>query len=281
VLGRINARIREAVIEDDLFGLRDEALVDDVPEEMFDFPTTQRRVRGFLRWLRQQLDNEFLEVVGPDANQFIEAAYVAGIENVHRQLSDLDVAFERTDPDNLLPQAFHRSALQTLFTRTYENLVSVRDDVAQAVRDELVEGFAQGQNPTDIARNITNRVDSIGKHRATLIARSEVMNAHSEGTLSRVEELNQSVENEIRTGHGEWDTAEDARVCPFCRAVNGTEFRVSEMRGTTVLFARDGQTYRLKPPAHPNGRCNIRVIVGGGIDRPLRDRLPASVQQVT
>jgi len=286
VLGRINARIREAIVEDDLFNLQDdnesEALVDDVPEQVFDFPTDESRIRGFLRWLREQLDNNYLTVVGENSNQFLRAAYAAGIRNVHRQLSEQDIAFERTDAGDLLPQPIHSSSLQTLFTRTFENLVSVRDDVAQAVRDELVTGFTEGQNPREIARSLTNRVDSIGKHRSTLIAGSEVINAHTEGKLSRVEQLNRDAENEIATGHGEWDAAMGSpRTCPFCRAVNGVALRPSEMRGTVVVFARDGQTYRLAPPAHPSGRCNVSIRVGSNITKPLSERLPPEVTLVS
>jgi len=282
VLGRLNARIREAIIENDLFGLQTEALVDDLPEDVFDFPTDDSKLRGFLRWLREQLDNEFLEIVGPDRNQFILSAYATGIRNVHQQLSDADIAFQRPDVDDLLGRPFHTSSLQELYTRAYENLVSVRDDVAQDVRDELITGFREGENPTKIAKRLTDRVDSVGKHRSTMIARSEVMNAHSEGTLSRVEELNRETENDLATGHGEWDAAMGSpRTCPFCRALNGVELTPTEMRSTAVIFAIDGQTYRLKPPAHVNGRCNTRVVVGSSIDTPLSERLPADIQQIT
>jgi len=284
VLSRINARSREAIIEDDLFLIREEqqteALVSDVPEEYFEFETRERRVSAFLQWLRNQLDSEFLEIVGPDRNQFVRAAYAEGIRNAHRQLGDLDVAFTRPDMDDLLQGAMHASSLRTLYTRTYENLVDVRDDTAQAVRDTLVEGFAEGQSPTKIARSLTDRVDKIGKHRSTLIARSEVMNAHTEGTLTRVEELNKEVDNEIATGHGKWDAAMgQPNTCAFCRKVNGVELKPSEMRGTAVQFR--GDVYRLAPPAHPNGRCNIGLRVGSTIDEPLSERLPAEVTLLT
>jgi len=279
VLSRINARIREYVGEKDLFGLSDESLAVEDPDELFDFPTAQRKVQGFIRWLRNQLDNEFLTIVGPDRNQFIRKAYAAGLRHVQSELTDADVSFDRPDMDDLLLRPLHRSELQTLYTRTYENLVSVRDDVAQDVRDELLEGFQQAENPRKIARRLTGRVDSIGKHRSTMIARSEVMNAYSEGTLNRIDETSEAADTDIGVAHGEWDAANDARVCPFCRAVNDTPLRTSEMRGTVVQFR--GQTYRLKPPAHPNGRCNIRVMIGANIEEPLDNRLPAEVTLLT
>jgi len=289
VLRRLNARMREAIIKRDLFNLREqngrEALVDDIPDEVFETESRRAAALGFLRWVRQQLDENFLTVVSEDTNQFIRKAYARGLENVADQLNDADLTLAPTDTDNLLGRPFHQQELQTLFTRTYENLVSVRDDVAQAVRDELVEGFTQGENPTKIARSLTDRVDSIGKHRATMIARSEVMNAYSQGTLSRMEEINSERERtddgQLIAGHGTWDAAmAQPNTCPFCRAVNGTMLTADEMATTTVQFR--GDVYRLAPPSHPQGRCRIRVEVGPDrIDEPLEDRLPAEVTVLT
>ena len=287
VLGRLNARMRDAIIKRDLFGLREqngrEALVEDVPDEVFETSTNRAAVLGFLLWVRQQLDENFLTVVSEDTNQFLRKAYARGLENVANQLDDADLTLAPTDTDDLLGRPFHQQELQTLFTRTYENLVSVRDDVAQAVRDELIEGFREGENPTKIARRLTDRVDSIGKNRSTMIARSEVMNAHSTGALNRIQEVNDSrpeQDDELVTGHGRWDAAMgQPNTCPFCRAMNGTALTAREMATTVVQFR--GDTYRLKPPAHVSGRCNINVWVGGSITEPLEERLPAEVTLLT
>lgn len=277
VLSRINARIREAVAEEDLFGLRDEALADDVPEEVFRFETTQRKLAGFMAWLRDQLDSQYLEVVGPDRNQFIRAAYAQGIRTAQQNLGDLDVSFSRPDMDELLGRPVHRTALQTLYTRTYEELSEVSNDVAEAVRDELVTGLRDGQNPRKIARNLTSRVDSIGKHRSTLIARSEIMNAHSESSISRYEEVSQQSDTDIGLRHGEWQDSSDGRVCAFCRRLSGAQLTFNEMRNTTVRFR--GDIYRLMPPSHIQGRCIVKPSIG--IDpeslAPLSERVPGQV----
>jgi hypothetical protein len=149
----------------------------------------------------------------------------------------------------------------------------------------LLKGFREGESPSRIADRLTGRVDSIGKHRSTMIARSEVMNAFSSGTLARMEEINQdrdrTEDGQLIAGHGTWDAAmAQPNTCPFCRAVNGTELTASEMATTTVQFR--GDVYRLKPPAHPNGRCNIRVMIGPDtITEPLDERLPAEVTVLT
>jgi hypothetical protein len=77
--------------------------------------------------------------------------------------------------------------------------------------------------------------------------------------------------------------------------MDGVRLETSEMRGAVVTVTSPlgipasnpdaspvvGQTYRLKPPAHPNGRCNIGIRVGGEIDEPLEDRLPGGIEVVT
>lgn len=280
VLSRINAAIRRGIIEADIFNLQEESDTLEVDDPgPFDTDSTARMQTRFMMWLREQLNSEFLTVVGPDRNQFIEKAYLAGLRNANSQLRDLDISFVPEGATSVVDRPIHQSALRELFTRTYENLESVTSDVADAVRDELVEGFTKGHNPRKIARSLTDRVDSIGKHRATMIARSEVINAHSESTLTRVDEIQEDVGGTLSTTHGEWDAAEDSRVCPFCRALDGVRLETSEMRATVVNFR--GQTYRLKPPAHVNGRCAVGLRVGGEITTPLEERLPAQVQIVS
>jgi SPP1 gp7 family putative phage head morphogenesis protein len=186
----------------------------------------------------------------------------------------MDVAFTRPNVDNLLTRPIHRSTLQTLYTRTYENLESVRDDVAQGVREELVTGLLEGRNPRDIGRDMTDRVDSIGKHRATMIARTETMNAYSEGFLNRTDELADEGDFDVAVSHKEWLTARDDRVCPICNALDGTNFTTREMRNNA--FEIGGTTFRLRPPAHPNCRCSMTVSLGVTSDdvAPLDERIP-------
>jgi uncharacterized protein with gpF-like domain len=285
VLGRINAAIRRGIIEDDVFELQDsntDTLAVDDPGP-FETESNPQKVTQFIAWLREQLETNYLTVVGPDRNQWVRMAYVEGIRHTHRELSELDVSF--SDPDSILPNAVHQRALQQLYNRTYENLQQISSDLVDDVRLTLLEGFREGRNPSDIARTLTDRVDSIGKYRSTLIARSEVMNAHSTSTLNRIDEVNETTDAEIAVSHGEWSTAKDARVCAFCRALDGTAFNTQEMRETTVEVTASltddgnfaGNTFRLKPPAHPQGRCRILPQIGADITGSLNDRLPEQI----
>lgn len=277
VLGRLNAAIRRAIIENDLFGLQSEALVDDVPDRVFEFTTDSSQIRAFLRWVRQQLDENLLTVVQPNENQYLQQAYGTGLRFATTQLNEAGVPVDQVDVSELLERGQFARSLQTLYTRTYENLVSVRDDVVQAVREELTTGFAEGRGPTDIARSLTDRVNSIGKHRATLIARSEVINAHTEGTLDRYEQSSEEIGQEFGVSHVGRLTANDAQVCAFCRRLSDDVFTIGELRGTTVRWR--GRVYRLAPPSHPNGRCAVlpRPGISVGELPALSERVPGTI----
>jgi len=279
VLGRLNARIREAIIDRDLLKLQGddtEALVDDPPDEIFE--TRQRRtaVAAFFRWLRNQLQEYYLSVVGEEENQFIRQAYAAGIRFANRQLGEQDVVVDSDNIADVVSRPKHAQMLRRLSRRTFENLESVTEDMVPAIRDTLVEGLDEGKNPREIARDINGRVDSIGKHRSTMIARSEVVNAYSQSTLEQYRDVAERQDLDIGLRHGEWLATPDNRTCTFCRRLSGATLTFDEMESGRVVFR--GQEYRLLPPSHPNGRCSILPSMGVDPESlpPLEERVPGT-----
>jgi len=256
-LARINSVIREFVIERDIFGLQVEALEPDEPDS-YKFKSDDRKIALFTKWLSDQLESEYLSVVGPDENQYIRKAYTEGLRQATKDLRDegVDVA----GPDGLLDTYTHRKALQDLYTRTFEQLRNVTRDMAQSIREELADGLKEGQNPRKVADRITDRVDSIGKYRSTLIARTEMMEATSNGQINRLREVQDSSDVNVTVKHGSWETARDDRVCSICQALAGITFTLDELENGS--FRMDGYDFQLKPPAHPNGRCHIQTQVG-------------------
>jgi SPP1 gp7 family putative phage head morphogenesis protein len=116
--------------------------------------------------------------------------------------------------------------------------------------------LAAGENPRDIARRLTDRVDAIGKTRATTLARTSVIDTFNSASLARLDELGVegvTVKAEVRT-------AGDARVCPQCAALEGRTWTIEEARSETTTAA--GQEVPVKPPIHP--RCRCAVIPSGG-----------------
>jgi len=248
-----------------------------VPEKVFRFTTTRAKVGAFVRWLRRQYNKQVLEPLGrPKVHDgehytatYIRRAYDRGWRMARGRLRTKGVAVGKAvDPFNI---GISKRQLRRLYTRTYENLASIRDDMAPIVRDTLTEGIAEGRNPRRLADKLTREIRGIQHSQAEVLARTEVVHSHVEASLDRYERAGVDT-----VSHTEWLAADDTRTCPFCRRLDGVHLTLSEMRGTAVEWR--GQVYRLAPPAHPNGRCSPAPMVGA--DPPqkrLSKRVPGTI----
>jgi len=300
VLGRINGALTRAIVEDELLGIKEkrrekEALmrrvsledkstsdsgtdtlaVDDPgPFEVDDNPTLVAR---FIRWFRDQLQSEYLTVVGRNDNQYVRKAYAAGIRFANRQLDEANVVVDTAPIDDVVSRPKHARMLRRLSNRVFKNLESLTEDMVPPVREALVEGLNEGKNPREIARDIRGRVDSIGKHRSTMIARSETINAYSESSIQQYRDISERQDIDIGLQHGDWQATPDNRTCPFCRRLSGATLTFDEMQGEQVRFR--GSVFRLQPPAHVNGRCAILPTLDVDTDDlpPLEERVPGTV----
>lgn len=262
----VRGLVREAAgYEDDVFELAQLADADEVER----FNSDPGKTRAFIQWLKETLAEE-LELVGRGAaasgqhwtGTYIRAAYKRGWENARDRLQQagVNVGQLQTIGNLGVPQR----QLQRLYMRTYENLESVTEDAAPAVRSTLTQGLAEGVNPREMARRLTKEVRTIQRTQAEVLARTEVINSYSEATLDRYERAGQSGV----TVSGEFSTADDQRVCPICEALEGREFTVAQMRSDTFQFSPSQSEpdhlageYPVKPPCHPQCRCAIYPVV--------------------
>lgn len=258
----INTKIREGVRDRDVFRLSSEALADDIPPIQFE--TDDRKVDAFMHWLRQQQESDILTVIEQDQNTFVRSAYGRGLQHAQTELRKEGVEIPVEELQDVFNLPVHQETLQILYTRNYEALQGITNEVAKQIADELTTGFSQGWNPRKMAREITDRVDSIGKTRATTLARTEIINAHSEATLNRYEQL--GVDGV--TIKAELTTAGDRRVCPLCKAREGKTVTIEEARSETFRYEADDDeppslsgTYRIRPPIHPSCRCSWLPVV--------------------
>lgn len=267
-LRKLNAAIREAVQREDLFGLNTDTLQPEPPQppndRTFRFGTDDEQIEAFMRWLRRQESRGILEVIHRDENTFIRSAYAAGVRHADAALNEQGVQIPERDLQAMFNTPVHQEALQTLYTRNFQELQGVTDAMNQQISRELADGFAQGWSPTKMARNTTDRVDAVGKYRATLLARTETIRAHSTSTLNRFEEFG----TEQVTIQAEWSTAGDRRVCPICQTLEGRVMTIEEARTETFQFqASESQpsslsgSYPIQPPAHPQCRCSLLPLV--------------------
>jgi hypothetical protein len=273
----VRGAIRQTVdYENDALDLSDNADA----TEAYDFPTEENRARAFLRdlrdWLREALvggDTSEVQVRNGDhwMAEYIREAYQVGIDTGQSRLLQAGVDIAGADPEDMLRRPISQRQLADLYSRSFENLKAVTEDAAQSLRERLTAGLAEGKNPRDLASTLNNELQKIERSRLATIARTEIINSHSEAALNTYDQHGTDV-----VGHAARLTAKDASVCAFCRALDGIPFTLSEFRSVTAEWG--SQTRRIGIPAHPNGRCSPVPEIGLSEDdlAPLRERLPAS-----
>lgn len=243
-LAGIRAALREGIIDNDALGL--EALASTPQAGQFEFTTDAQKVDAAERWLERQLQQDVLANYGGE-NQFIEQAYIKGLEDAQAELSALGAGTETAAAATVrLP--VHQEQLTQLYSRNLSELRGLTDDLARDLRRELAEGLASGEGPRELARD--RLTDIIGQvedgtpraamNRATMIARTELMNSHNWGRLKEWE----------RAGVQKVDVIIAATACPQCQAYKaGAPYPASEAYGNL--------------PRHPNCRCSHTIWTGG------------------
>lgn len=229
----INTEIRKGVRENDVFGLND---VTPVPD--FTFPRDDQKVMEFRQWLDRQQENHVLETISDDSNRYVHQAYMRGVKNadIRMRRRGYDVGGDE-NIRAVVRTPIHQDKLQLMYTRNYDLLDGITDEVSKEISRELTDSLAEGINPRETARRLTDRVDSVGKHRATLMARTETLNAHNEASLQRysqhgIEKVDMLVSN----------------PCPECEAIkSGAPYRTEDVSGVI--------------PVHPQCVCSWTPVI--------------------
>lgn len=281
----LKTRIRQKIgYENDALHLMEDApggLLTSNEKDRFEFTTRQELIRKFVRWLRARINDEILEpattqeVRGGEhwLARYIRPAAGRGYKTATGRLMQKGVSVENRDLAVVFNLPVHRRQLQQLYTRAYGNLTDITDDLADEIRDELTQGLADGDNPRDMARRLNERVSTIQKTRAETLARTEIIHSHTQEAITRYRDAG----DDIGLRHTGRMTARDLDVCAFCRRTSDAVYTLDEFQSTVVLFR--GQTYRLAPPSHPNGRCSPvpEIGVDAGSLSPLSERVPGRV----
>ena len=242
------------------------------PARAFDFPRTADKVNAFMKWLFEQQKLyvlsggvEGLEVFRiPGAggiekawtDMYIESGYQQGIRRGRSELrkAGFNVPAIQAEPFGsglaaAMSQPIHADRVGLIYSRTYADLKSVLDVTNTAIRRQIADGLssglargiAEGKNPIVIARELykdtAHHIDKIGKVRARMIARTEIMRAHNEAITAEYSNIDLDMDVVVLA---EWETG--FKPCPIC-----------------VDFA-DGGPYKLEEirqliPAHPNCGC--------------------------
>ncbi len=131
-----------------------------------------------------------------------------------------------------------RAALDILITRDLSGLKGITDEMSKQIMAEITDGMLRGDSMATVARAIDDRIDSIGRTRATMLARTETMKAFNEGSLTQYDK------------HGitevEWLASPGERTCDECMSYDGQKFSMDEHPDC---------------PAHPNCRCVLLPVI--------------------
>jgi len=248
--------IRTAIIDQDVLGLQAGLQTQQEPPEppgnqAFAFERDADKIEQFMDWLREQEEKGVLEtrrlpqvgqaIEGPWTNTFVQSAYRQGAARGRSELRQAGYdapEFEDVGGlDAILNAPFHADRLGLIYTRTFRELRGITEAMDQEISRQLAQGLAEGRNPREMARTINDRIDKIGLTRARTLARTETIRAHHTATIQ--EYRNFAVEGVVVIA--EWQTAQDARVCPRCQGLQGREFDLEQIEGMI--------------PLHPNCRC--------------------------
>ena len=271
--------IRISIIQNDCFALQPALLtLAAAPYQAFNFPRTADKVDGFMDWLIEQERIGVLEITrrpgglrGIDeawTDTYIHSAYARGVTRGRAELRRAGYDVRSIDEtlggvNSIMSQPFHADRVGVLYTRTFEDLKSVTDVmnaqsrrlIAEGLTTGLAKGIAEGKSPRVIARelykDIANRVDKIGKVRARMIARTEVIRAHHLATIAEYRQADAEMKVGVKA---EWSTA-GFNVCDICAGMEGKVFTLNEIEGMI--------------PAHPRCRCVALPVV---LDKEERRR---------
>ncbi len=260
---RFNALIREineAIIKNDVFGLRSPVVLQSTPRQ-FAFTRDADKVRAFMDWLDIQ-EEKFIFSGGAGGIQrigrqganwtdtYIRSAYQRGIARARVELkragADIPTAFGKDAGGEIIAafnQPIHIDRAELAFTRTFRGLKTVVDRMDGEISQRLAQGLIEGRNPNEIARSITGFIKNKSMTDARTLARTEVIRAHHSATIAEYRRAG----IEGVTVRAEWFTAGDDRVCPDCEALEGAIFTLDEIEGMI--------------PLHPNCRCIALPVV--------------------
>jgi SPP1 gp7 family putative phage head morphogenesis protein len=284
-----NRRFREleqvvviAIVNEDVLGLIEEPIFVAAQElttpgiKAFDFPRSQDKVEGFMRWFERQSGRALLEstefqqigegVETAWTNQYISDSYKRGVQRARYELRkagfNVPSIGESGGAGTIMNNPFHVDRLGLLYSRVFTELRGVNATMDRQISQVLTQGIADGDNPRLLARKLRRVINGVGPdklgldisyihpttgrqvsyfmsgaRRAEILARTEIIRAHHQAMIQ--EYKNWKVEGVIVKA--EWLTAGDKRVCSECEGLEGEVFPLEVINNMI--------------PKHPQCRC--------------------------
>jgi len=276
------AVIRKAIIQDDCFGLQIETYTElNTPGfRAFNFPRTDQKVDGFMKWLQRQIDRGLLETsqfprAGGSVDSawtdiFIHDSYKRGVLRARSELNKAGYTVPSIKVSGgveaILGSPFHIDRVGLLYTRAFTELRGITSMMETQISQILAQGLIDGDHPTLLAKKLVSAIDGSNrgtldlkikyttkagkqvsytmpaKQRAQTLARTETVRAHHQANIQ--EYKNWGAEGV--TVIAEFVTAGDERVCDECAGYHGNRYTLEEAE--------------FMIPVHPNCRCVVIPI---------------------
>lgn len=259
----LKKQIVTAIVDNDGFGLgfnRDHPSLSPIKTQQsrrrqFAFSRSEDKIKAFMEWLNEMERRGILETItrsgtrqGIDSawtDKYVRASYHKGMQKARGELRKAGAetpTLEQYPISAAFNQPFHVDRVGVLYTRAFNELKGIDDEMDRQISRVLAESMVQGLGAMEIARNINDRVDKIGITRARVLARTETIRAHHVATIA---EYRQYGVDGVRV-KAEWLTA-GFNVCPVCQALEGKVFTLDEIEGMI--------------PRHPNCLLDGQVKV--------------------
>ncbi len=213
----------------------------------FAFLRDAEKVGEFESWLDEQVQEEILGGGTPGENWlngYVGTSYGRGAQKTRSVIARKYANAGLLPTSSIFTNPAHIERAELIYTRTFSSLKGVTDVMGQQMSRVLSDGILRGQGIKEISDGLTNRIDKIGKTRATLIARTEIVNAHNTASITEAETLEGSIGEEVKM---RWQTALDGR-----------EREEHHNRHNKIYTKKVAATLI----GEPNCRCAISPVVG-------------------
>lgn len=250
-LTRLQKALDDFLLTKDALGLKEKklGLSFNVFERQYAYLTDDAKLVVFNNWLQEQINAGLFSVpIGTPSSQlwtatYIQSAYRMGLLNAYfaSKKQDLIQGDMFAASEEFLRSSFAQpelmSKVRLLATRAFEGMRGLGGQISSDLNFILADGMINGRGVEEIARMMRDKIDTMSSVRALRIARAEIINAHSEGSLDGYERLGVK---ELGVDV-EFSATGDRLVCPVCAGLSGQVFTIEKARGVI--------------PVHPNCRC--------------------------
>lgn len=175
----------------------------------FAFLSEGERHDRFVAWLDAVQDAHVVGVIANGEGRFLERAFDRGERNARVLLRKAERDSGGSSSDQLSPShtrgssveylqaggrdspirvgvrrgagddEIDRRALERIQRRAFHDLDGITDEQSRELSRVLSDAYREGWGPDKTAREMDARVDHLGKHRSTLLARTALMEAHN------------------------------------------------------------------------------------------------------